>query len=72
MNGAVLLITFVQALWDTLVRGFLDRPLLFTLTLAWVIAAGVCAWDLLERRGWRGTAWGVVSAACFALWVAIA
>jgi len=68
----IVLEIFGQTMLALLEHTLLARPVLFGSLIAAVFALAVTVSELLERRGWRATAWGAVSACLFGLFLAIA
>lgn len=61
------LIILFQTLIEVTLEAFASRPIMWTAFVVWVLAMAFSAGAFVERRGWRGTAWAMLSASAFAI-----
>lgn len=67
---------FIVHIW----RGFTDaasdawaaHPWAFAMLALFTLGAGAAVFELLERRGWRATLWGVIAASAYGCAAALA
>ena len=65
-------IILVLAFADVFAAAWNAAPAMWTALCAMLVAITFCAWDGLDRRGLRATAWGICAGACFGFAMAVA